>query len=276
MITLKFRVKKYLPLLFTIFISTIFLSNCARLPKPSIKNKTILVVKDELVNTSSWPPQIRIKFNIKSTSGLKGNFYVAPSNGNAIISHLEPGNYNINGYTRHAIGQVTPKKNRTYPLRLKFELKKNQITVLNRKIVAKQVPYGSSKRGWSFKMNTKNVTDSEKQEVINLLRKDENFSLWSIYVENNYVKKPKPEPEPEVDKGNCGYTFYLESTEVNTVNSISNFLNKCNDKNNYYYLSATRVLKNLQKDPDPKVVLPKVTASSPKVSDQSEKTSDHH
>ena len=186
MITLQFRIKKYLPLLFTIFISTIFLSNCARLPKPSIKNKTILVVKDEFVNTSSWPPQIRIKFNIKSTSGLKGNFYVTPSNGNAIISHLEPGNYNINGYTRHAIGQVTPKKNKTYPLRLKFELKKNQITVLNRKIVAKQKPY-NSRGGWSFNMKTKNVTDSEKQEVINLLRKDENFSLWSMYVENNFV-----------------------------------------------------------------------------------------
>ena len=95
MITLQFRIKKYLPLLFSIFISTIFLSNCARLPKPSIKNKTILVVKDEFVNTSSYPPQIRIKFNIKS-AGLDGNFYVMPSNGNAIISSLEPGNFNIN------------------------------------------------------------------------------------------------------------------------------------------------------------------------------------
>ena len=28
MITLTFRIKKYLPLLFTIFISTVFLSNC--------------------------------------------------------------------------------------------------------------------------------------------------------------------------------------------------------------------------------------------------------
>ena len=63
MITLQFRIKKYLPLLFTIFISTIFLSNCARLPKPSIKNKTILVVKDEFVNTSKLPPQMRMKFN---------------------------------------------------------------------------------------------------------------------------------------------------------------------------------------------------------------------
>ncbi|SVC88901.1 uncharacterized protein METZ01_LOCUS341755, partial [marine metagenome] len=171
MITLQFRIKKYLPLLFSIFISTIFLSNCARLPKPSIKNKTILVVKDEFVNTSSYPPQIRIKFNIKS-AGLDGNFYVMPSNGNAIISSLEPGNYNINGYTRHAIGRVNPKKTKTYPLRLKFELKKNQITVLNRKIVAKQKPYNAY-GGWSFNMKIKNVTSFEKQEIINLLRKDE-------------------------------------------------------------------------------------------------------
>jgi len=263
MIYTQFRIKRYFPIFFSIFISTIFLSNCARLPKPSIKNKTILVVKDEFVNTSSYPPQIRIKFNIKSSNGLGGNFYVMPSNGNAIISSLEPGNYNISGYTRHAIGQVTPKKNKTYPLRLKFELKNNQITVLNRKIVAKQKPY-NSRGGWSFNMNTKNVTDSEKQEVINLLRKDENFSLWRIYEEKKYVQKPKP--EPEVDKGNCGYTFYLESTEVNTVYSIRNFLNKCNDKNNYYYLSATRVLKYLQKEPEPKPE-PKSTYASvlPKV-----------
>ena len=134
MITLQFRIKKYLPLLFTIFISTIFLSNCARLPKPTINNKTILVIKDEFVNTSSYPPQIRIKFNIKSDNGLEGNFYVMPSNGNAIITRLEPGNYNINGYSRHAIGRMNPKKNKTYPLGLKFELKKNQITVLNTNI----------------------------------------------------------------------------------------------------------------------------------------------
>jgi len=47
MIYTQFRIKRYLPIFFSIFISTIFLSNCARLPKPSIKNKTILVVKDE-------------------------------------------------------------------------------------------------------------------------------------------------------------------------------------------------------------------------------------
>ena len=104
MISTQLRIKRYLPIFFSIFISTIFLSNCTRLPKPSIKNKTILVVKDEFVNTSSWPPQIRIKFNIKSTSGLKGNFYVTPSNGNAIISHLEPGNYRIEGYSSHPVG----------------------------------------------------------------------------------------------------------------------------------------------------------------------------
>ena len=182
MITLQFRIKKYLPLIFTIFISTIFLSNCVRLPKPSIKNKTILVVKDEFVNTSKLPPQMRMKFNIKSTSGLKGNFFVTPSNGNAIIPSLDPGNYNINGYTLHAVGTENPRKLRTYSFNTKFELKKNQITVLNRKIVGVQKPY-DSRGGWRFNVKTKSITDSEKQEVINLLRKDENFSLWRIYEE---------------------------------------------------------------------------------------------
>jgi hypothetical protein len=277
MIYTQFRIKRYLPIFFSIFISTIFLSNCARLPKPSIKNKTILVVKDEFVNTSSYPPQIRIKFNIKSSNGLGGNFYVMPSNGNAIISSLEPGNYNISGYTRHAIGQVTPKKNKTYPLRLKFELKNNQITVLNRKIVAKQKPY-NSRGGWSFNMNTKNVTDSEKQEVINLLRKDENFSLWRIYEEKKYVQKPKPVPvpEPKIDKGDCGYRFYVRATEVNTVKSFRNFLNKCNDPGSSYYSIAYRTLNNKLKTKKsspvkPSVVLPKVTVPTPKITDQSKK-----
>ena len=259
MIPTQFSIKRYLPIFFSIFISIIFLSNCARLPKPSIKNKTILVVKDEFVNTSSWPPQIRIKFNIKSTSGLKGNFYVTPSNGNAIISHLEPGNYNINGYSRHAIGRMNPKKNKTYPLGLKFELKKNQITVLNRKIVAKQKPY-NSRGGWSFNMNTKNVTDSEKQEVINLLRKDKNFSLWRIYEEKKYVQKPKPVPvpEPKIDKGDCGYRFYVRATEVNTVKSFRNFLNKCNDPGSSYYSIAYRTLNNKLKTKKSSPVKPSV------------------
>ena len=66
---------------------------------------------------------MRMKFHI-TTSGLKGNFYVTPSNGNAIISSLDPGNYNINGYTLHAVGTENPRKLRTYSFNTKFELKK--------------------------------------------------------------------------------------------------------------------------------------------------------
>ena len=267
MITLQFRIKKSLPLLFTIFISTIFLSNCVRLPKPSIKNKTILVVKDEFVNTSKLPPQMRMKFNIKSTSGLKGNFYVTPSNGNAIISSLDPGNYNINGYTLHAVGTENPRKPHTYSFNTKFELKINQITVLNRKIVAVQKPY-DSRGGWRFNVKIKSLTDSEKQKVINLLRKDENFSLWSIYAENNYVKKSS------LDQNRfCTGSFFNAANNENTVKSYKKFLDYCSDKTSYWYLTATRELEELQKqkEPEPKVVLPKVTASPPKVSDQSEK-----
>ena len=184
MITLKFRVKKYLPLLFTIFISTIFLSNCARLPKPSIKNKTILVVIDEFVNTSKMPPQMRIKFHI-TTSGLKGNFYVIPSNGNAIIPTLEPGNYRIEGYSSQPIGTSSRGgRSKIKPLSINFELKRNQITVLNKKLVYTQKPY-DSRGGWRATWDLVTVMNSEKQKALSLLRKDENFNLWSIYVENN-------------------------------------------------------------------------------------------
>ena len=282
MISTQLRIKRYLPIFFSIFISTIFLSNCTRLPKPSIKNKTILVVKDEFVNTSKLPPQMRMKFNIKSSNGLVGNFYVMPSNGNAIISSLEPGNYNINGYTLHAVGTETPRKPQIYSFNTKFELKNNQITILNRKIVAVQKPY-DSRGGWRFNVKTKSLTDSEKQEVINILRKDKNFSLWSLYVENNYVNKSN------LDQNRfCTGSFFNAANNENTVKSYKKFLDYCSDKNSYWYLTATRELEELQKQKDPEpepepkpepkpdsdyssVVLPKVTASPPKVSDQSER-----
>ena len=53
---------RYIVFFFSLLVSTLFLSNCARLPKPSIKSKTILVVKDEFVNNSSYPPQIRSQY----------------------------------------------------------------------------------------------------------------------------------------------------------------------------------------------------------------------
>ena len=273
MITLQFRIKKYLPLLFTIFISTIFLSNCARLPKPSIKNKTILVVIDEFVNTSKMPPQMRMKFHI-TTSGLKGNFYVTPSNGNAIISTLEPGNYRIEGYSSQPIGQSSSGRRKIHSLSLNFELKRNQITVLNKKLIYTQKPY-DSRGGWRANWNIKTVTNSEKQKALSLLRKDENFSLWRIYEEKKYVQKPKPEPKAELSFQNrfCKQSFFIEASEENTVKSYKNFLNKCTDKTMLKHKLATRRIEELQKqkEPEPKVVLPKVTASPPKVISQSEK-----
>jgi hypothetical protein len=279
MITLQFRIKKYLPLLFLIFISTIFLSNCTRLPKPSIKNKTILVVIDEFVNTSLMPPQMRMKFHI-TRSGLKGNFFVTPSNGNAIIPTLEPGNYRVEGYSSQPIGTASKGRSKIKPLSINFELKRNQITVLNKKLVYTQKPY-DSRGGWRANWDFKTVTNSEKQKALSLLRTDENFSLWRIYEEKKYVQKPKPEPKPEVDY-DCVARFYMQASRENTVNSFRNFLSKCTDKNNSYYLAATRKLKNIQiqeqeQQPkksyvEPSVVLPKVTASPPKVTDQSEKS----
>jgi len=267
MITLQFRIIKYLPLLFTIFISTIFLSNCARLPKPSIKNKTILVVIDEFVNTSKMPPQMRIKFHI-TTSGLKGNFYVIPSNGNAIIPTLEPGNYRIEGYSSQPIGTSSRGgRSKIKPLSINFELKRNQITVLNKKLVYTQKPY-DSRGGWRANWDIKTVTNSEKQKALSLLRKDENFSLWRIYEEKKYVQKSN------LDQNRfCTSSFFNAANNENTVKSYKKFLDYCSDKTSYWYLTATRELEELQKqkEPEPKVVLPKVTASPPKVSDQSEK-----
>jgi hypothetical protein len=261
---------RYIVFFLSLLVSTLFLSNCARLPKPSIQNKTILVVKDELNNTSKFPPQMRLKFNIKSSNGLDGNFYVMPSNGNAIISSLDPGKYTINGYTTHAIGQVNPRKRSTIPLSLKFELKANQITVLNRKVVSKQEPY-NTRGGWTFNHKIKNVTSKEKQEVINLLRKDENFSLWSIYVENNYVKKSKVIPKTIIIPNElCSDGNYYKASKGKKLD-LSNFLSDCGEIGHYNYQKAYSLLTSKPSLPNPKVSLPKVKASPPKVISQTEK-----
>ena len=261
---------RYIVFFLSLLVSTLFLSNCARLPKPSIQNKTILVVKDELNNTSKFPPQMRLKFNIKSSNGLDGNFYVMPSNGNAIISSLDPGKYTINGYTTHAIGQVNPRKRSTIPLSLKFELKANQITVLNRKVVSNQEPY-STRGGWTFNHKIKNVTSKEKQEVINLLRKDENFSLWSIYVENNYVKKSKVIPKTIIIPNElCSDGNYYKASKGKKLD-LSNFLSDCGEIGHYNYQKAYSLLTSKPSLPNPKVSLPKVTVPTPKITDQSKK-----
>jgi len=261
---------RYIVFFLSLLVSTLFLSNCARLPKPSIQNKTILVVKDELNNTSKFSPQMRLKFNIKSSNGLDGNFYVMPSNGNAIISSLEPGKYTVNGYTTHAIGQVNPRKRSTIPLSLKFELKANQITVLNRKVVSKQEPY-NTRGGWTFNHKIKNVTSKEKQEVINLLRKDENFSLWSIYVENNYVKKSKVIPKTIIIPNElCSDGNYYKASKGKKLD-LSNFLSDCGEIGHYNYQKAYSLLTSKPSLPNPKVSLPKVTVPTPKITDQSKK-----
>jgi hypothetical protein len=224
------------------------------------------------------PPQMRMKFHI-TRSGLKGNFFVTPSNGNAIIPTLDPGNYRVEGYSSQPIGTASKGRSKIKPLSINFELKRNQITVLNKKLVYTQKPY-DSRGGWRANWDFKTVTNSEKQKALSLLRKDENFSLWRIYEEKKYVQKPVPVPEPKRDY-DCVYRLYMKASRENTVNSFRNFLSKCTDKNDAYYITATRKLKNIQiqeleqkpkkSNVEPSVVLPKVTSSPPKVMSQSEK-----
>lgn len=138
-----------------------------------------------------------------------------------------------------------------------------------------QKPY-DSRGGWRFNVKTKSITDSEKQEVINLLRKDENFSLWRIYEGKKYVQKSN------LDQNRfCTSSFFNAANNENTVKSYKKFLDYCSDKTSYWYLTATRELEELQKQKEPEpepepayssAVLPKLTASPPKVTDQSEKS----
>ena len=234
----QFRIRRYLPLFFSIFISTIFFSSCARLPKPSIKYKTILVVKDEFFNSSSYPVQVKFKFNIKSANGLNGDFWVTPTNGNAIISRLEPGNYTINGYSSRPVATSTGGV-RTHNLNLKFELKRNQITLLKKKLIYRQEAY---RNGWKSNWSIKNISSTEKREVINLLRKDENFSLWRIYTPSTTtVKKTE-----KVQKDTCDYSSYNKAIITNSVYSLNKYLRNCTNKTDTYHKLATKKLATLK------------------------------
>ena len=68
-----------------------------------------------LKNSSNLNPQLRLKFNVKSNYGTSNNFWVVPSNQNAIITHLEPGNYWIEGYSSHPIA-TSNEGAQTHPL----------------------------------------------------------------------------------------------------------------------------------------------------------------
>ena len=72
----------------------ILLSSCSRLPKnPSSQNKTILVVKTDLINSSKHNVQTRFKFKINSNYGALDEFWITPSGSIIIIKSLDVGSY---------------------------------------------------------------------------------------------------------------------------------------------------------------------------------------
>ena len=89
---------------------------------------------------------------------------------------------------------------------------------------------------------------------------------------------PKPEPEPPPVKPqsqtvkSCSDADYYEASGSKTALKI--FLSKCGDMGHYNYKKAYSLLNPklvFRPKPEPKVVLPKVTASPPKVAKQAEK-----
>jgi hypothetical protein len=90
----------------------------------------------------------------------------------------------------------------------------------------------------------------------------------------NIVKKTY---NPDNTNQNDGCSPQNYSSVVSGEKGLRDFLKKCNNESNYLYIRAKDSLKRIelqkQKDPnpDPKVVLPKLSASPPKVTSQSEK-----
>ena len=208
--------------------------------------------------------------------------FFRPTNKYTICSKLNPGNHKIEGVKNWQINDNKESEDKVLQGNFDFELKKNQITILNKTFIYEQKPYDASGVGWQARWKFQNTTNAEKRNTLSLLRKDPNFNYWTIYEPSIQIVEEKTEvakvivssKKSNLDQNRfCTSSFFDAANNENTVKSYKKFLDYCSDKTSYWYLTATRELEELQKqkEPEPKVVLPKVTASPPKVSDQSEK-----
>jgi len=223
----------------------ILLSSCSRLPKnPSSQNKTILVVKTDLINSSKYNVQTRFKFKINSKSGALDEFWLTPSGSLSIIKSLDVGSYTINGYESAPVA-TSSKGNQKHNMSGSFDLGYGQITILEKKISYKQEPYGSG--GWKANWNIKSLSYTEKQKIISELRKDENFNKWSMYKNIASVGSGKivdssiTEPQGWCSKENWNNTYYNPSEE-----NLNLFISRCRDVNNEYRKEAVVKLNRLK------------------------------
>ena len=169
---------KYLQI---ILLTTIlfYVTSCSRLPKnPDSQNKTILIIKDDLFNSSAQSVEYKFKFNLESESGSIDEFWLTPSGNIRIIKSLDVGSYSIKSYESVPVNRSN-QGTRKHNMSGSFQLEYGKITILDKKISYKQEAWRNG--GWQAKWRIESLSYSEKQKIISELRKDENFNKWSMY-----------------------------------------------------------------------------------------------
>ena len=225
----------------------ILISSCSRLPKnPSSQNKTILVVKTDLINSSKHNVQTRFKFKINSNYGALDEFWITPSGSISIIKSLDVGSYTINGYESAPVA-TSSKGNQKHNMSGSFDLGYGQITILDKKLSYKQEPYGNG--GWKANWNIKSLSYTEKQRIVSELRKDENFNKWSMYKNIASVGSGKiVDSSTNEPTGFCSKKYWEFAKFNPSKQNLNNFINNCKDKDSKYRLEAIAKYKFLHEN----------------------------
>ncbi|MEE2718054.1 MAG: hypothetical protein VX610_11575 [SAR324 cluster bacterium] len=111
-----------------------------------------------------------------------------------------------------------------YKIKLNFTLKKNHVTVLNKKLSYTQT--SRSSHYYCPKTDMVDTSESDKESIINSLKEKPNFSLWSIYAP-------------------CTTEKWTKARKTDTESSLLKFKNECSDADNPYHQQALTRLKEI-------------------------------
>ncbi len=176
-----------LSLLLTILIiSTAIVSSCGqKFPVPAGNNEGILVIPQRTTNNTKsnkfaynyyikYHPETPVKIRI--VPSISKDFY--------IFENFPAGTYQITslesfGISNNSIMAGRRGSRSEYVYKSYFEIKPNQITVLNRRLAISKIKLDGtySRQNWSFSY----LDESEKQEITDKLKQLENVNLWTFY-----------------------------------------------------------------------------------------------
>jgi len=178
------KIKKYT---FGLIPFLLLAMSCApKVPAPGPEIQTLLVIPVEIENTSGYPFGFGTKMYVakiedtKKPPDIVTEFIVKPSNAKYnTVTDLPPGFYRVfqeATVTLNASGQknYSPIKR---AIDISFEMKKGAVTFFRWKYRFHQYTSG---RGYQSRIYSEVFDKAYKEEVIEELKKEENFSAWTL------------------------------------------------------------------------------------------------